>query len=120
MAAVPQDIRDLCLQRAGFRCEKCHGSLEQWFGYSLQHRIARGMGGSKDERLSGPANLIVLCGSGTTGCHGLVESQRRLSIELGYAMHRGDDPTEVLFQDDYGSCWQLLADGEKILVVGDR
>jgi hypothetical protein len=52
---------------------------------TVQHVIPRGMGGTSipiDPRLA-----IVLCGSGTTGCHGMVESAGRRdgwAYELGY------------------------------------
>ncbi len=36
---------------------------------SQHHVLPRGQGGDDD-----PANLVSLCGSGTTGCHGLIEA----------------------------------------------
>lgn len=42
------------------------------------------MGGTTDPRINDPRNLILLCGSGTTGCHGWVESNRRTAQRLGY------------------------------------
>ena len=47
------------------------------------------MGGSRDGWEDSPANLVVLCGSGTTGCHGWVESHRAEARELGYLVPRG-------------------------------
>lgn len=36
---------------------------------SQHHVLPRGQGGDDDD-----ANLVTLCGSGTTGCHGLIEA----------------------------------------------
>lgn len=33
-------------------------------------------------------NLLRLCGSGTTGCHGLIEANRELSRDLGLLVRR--------------------------------
>ena len=52
-----------------WRCARC-GKDVTYIQSSIQHRKARGMGGTNDPSINSPANLIVLCGSGTTGCHG--------------------------------------------------
>lgn len=92
-----QAIRQLVMERDGFQCVRCGNvvSGEPGVGYSLQHRIPRGMGGSRDPRLNLPSNLVLLCGSGTTGCHGEVESRRLEAREGGFALWRSQDPTEV-------------------------
>lgn len=38
------------------------------------------------------ANLVTLCGTGVTGCHGWVESHRAVAYEQGWLVHRWDDP----------------------------
>lgn len=53
------------------------------------------MGGSKDPALNSPANILLLCGSGTEGCHGWVESNREQSYDLGLLVHSYDDPLEI-------------------------
>lgn len=35
-----------------------------------------------------PANLLLLCGSGTTGCHGWIEAHRGDSLDLGWLVSR--------------------------------
>ena len=35
-----------------------------------------------------PANLVVLCGSGVTGCHGWVESNRSEAMDAGWIVGR--------------------------------
>jgi hypothetical protein len=47
------------------------------------------MGGSKAPWINRAPNLLALCGSGTTGCHGLVERHRDLSYRFGWLVHRG-------------------------------
>lgn len=41
------------------------------------------MGGTKLTALNLPPNLLHLCGSGTTGCHGWIEHHRTQAIRLG-------------------------------------
>jgi hypothetical protein len=92
-----QAIRQLVMERDGFQCVRCGNvvSGEPGVDFSIQHRIPRGMGGSRDPRLNLPSNLILMCGSGTTGCHGAVESKRLDAREHGFALWRSQDPTEV-------------------------
>lgn len=91
-----QRIRQLVMERDGFQCVKCGNPVsgEPSVGYSIQHRIPRGMGGSRDPRLNLPSNLILLCGSGTTGCHGEVESKRLEAREHGFALWRSQNPAD--------------------------
>lgn len=53
------------------------------------------MGGSRQIDTNLPANLILVHGSGTTGCHGLMESQREKAIRRGFNIRQGLTPTEV-------------------------
>jgi hypothetical protein len=63
---------------------------------SLHHRRARGSGGSKDSATNGPANLLYLCGSGTSPhCHGWIESHRTAAYNAGWLVHSWDDPARV-------------------------
>lgn len=55
---------------------------------STQHRVARGMGGTRAEWVNLPANLITVCGSGTTGCHGHIEHYPEEARRLGRALSR--------------------------------
>lgn len=87
--------REIVWTRAGGRCELCGGSLAGMVGFSVHHRLPRRMGGSSRPELNTPANLIVLCGSGTTGCHGRIESNREQAYTDGLLLHDGQDPTSV-------------------------
>jgi hypothetical protein len=80
-----------------WRCARC-GKDVTYIQSSIQHRKARGMGGTNDPSINSPANLIVLCGSGTTGCHGHVEVNRREAREYGWAVSQYADPHDVPVQ----------------------
>jgi hypothetical protein len=67
-------------------------------GVSLHHILSRGLGGDDVEE-----NLAWLCGSGTTGCHGLIEAHdpvacycfgdALLNTEVEYVLDRlGTEP----------------------------
>ena len=58
------DLRAAVLARDGYRCRRCRQPAE-----SIHHRLPRSRGGDDS-----PLNLVALCGSGTTGCHGLIEA----------------------------------------------
>ena len=53
------------------------------------------MGGSRRAELNTPANIVLICGSGTTGCHGEIESQREAAYADGLLLHDGQDPAVV-------------------------
>lgn len=72
-------------------CARCRTGLSftlrgsQW---SLHHRAPRGMGGTKALWVNLPANLVLLCGTGVTGCHSWVESHRQDARDLGWLVPR--------------------------------
>lgn len=68
-------------RRDGFRCVRC-GKVVSLGQFSIHHRI---LGNRKDRRAS---NLITLCGSGTTGCHGWVHAHPKDAMELGYIVSK--------------------------------
>lgn len=61
-------------------CVRCGASSP----LTTQHRAPRGMGGTRRPWVNLPGNLITLCGSGTTGCHGWVESHRAEALSYGW------------------------------------
>jgi len=71
------------------------------------------MGGSKNEELHKAANLIALCGSGTTGCHGWVESNREQARTFGFLIQRVESAEEVPFKDLNGDWWIIDNNGQK-------
>lgn len=70
-----------------------------------QHRIGRGMGGSKV--LDRPANIIVLCSLQ----NGLIESDPKsaaVAREYGWKLSRWEVPEEVPFYDLAAGTWNLV------------
>jgi len=110
---VTEETRFIVFARAGYRCERCFEKLHGVFGASVHHRRPRMMGGSRNEQLHEPANLIVLCGSGTSGCHGWVESNRDRSRDHGYLIHKVADADKIPFRDDKGIWYLLDNEGKK-------
>lgn len=70
LVARKVDLRDeWCCRRCGIRLSIVEGSRH--------HRQRRGAGGHVT------SNLILLCGSGTTGCHGWVHSHVTMAVSRG-------------------------------------
>jgi hypothetical protein len=86
--------RGLVLERDDYSCFCC-GRPVIGKDHSLQHRDARGMGGSSDPTVNSPANLITLLGSATTECHGRVERFLRDDNVKGYWLKSGQKPEET-------------------------
>lgn len=73
--------RAIVMERSQGRCELCGRQ-----GDGVHHRLKRSAGGTWS-----PANLLRLCGSGTTRCHGHIEAEPVLSQELGLWTPRHED-----------------------------
>jgi len=84
--------REVIYERAGRACERCPRSGGP---FSIHHRRPRGMGGTKDPAAGGVPNGVLLCGSGTTGCHGEVEANRVQALADGWLVPQGTDPATV-------------------------
>jgi hypothetical protein len=72
-----------------------------------QHRVNRGMGGSK--KRDHPANIIVLCSL----VNGLIESNvgwQTMAREYGWKLSQWDDPYFVPVYDATSGQWWLLDD----------
>lgn len=53
------------------------------------------MGGDRRPDTNEAANLLLLCGSGTTGCHGWVHQWPDLAMERGWLVSRWGGPAEL-------------------------
>lgn len=121
---TPKTVRAAFFEREQERCFRCRRPLrfeDRGMGWSAHHRKPRGQGGTSNPSIANIANCLILCGSGTTGCHGWVESRRAISEDVGYLI-RGDvritTPTGTRVQRADGSWWLLTATGLAIECEG--
>ncbi|GAA1466282.1 HNH endonuclease [Nocardiopsis exhalans] len=71
MTGPSRAVRELVWDRDGGACVWCGRAVSpEW--HSIHHRTNRGAGGSRRRELNLPGNLVLLHGTGTTGCHGLI------------------------------------------------
>lgn len=108
----PATVR-VILERDDGRCARCGVSVQldaRGVAWSVHHRRPRGMGGSRDPLVSSPVNGVVLCGSGVTGCHGHVESNRDQGRLHGWLVPKWRDPTEVPVEH-WAHGWSWITEG---------
>ncbi|MBO0813854.1 MAG: hypothetical protein J2P30_01670 [Actinobacteria bacterium] len=105
----PPAVRQAVRERARLRCEGCGTWLGDHDG-ELQHRVARGRGGSRRPVISSVVNALLLCHV----CHMLAESRDRHSHEAGLWLWSWQDPAAepVLLQ----SAWR---NGSKVWLTPD-
>lgn len=102
-----EHTRTRILMRDGYACQRCSVAPgDSYPGISLQHRVARQMGGTNRPHVALPGNGLTLCGDGTRGCHGWVERNPERAERLGYAVPSWADPTTVPVYTPGG--WWLL------------
>lgn len=97
------------LKRDGYQCVRCGSGVQgdRGEGWSIQHRRARGSGGTLRSDANATQTLLVLCGSATTLCHGWVESNRTAAEAYGWAIKSNEDPlTKPVKHSLHG--WVLL------------
>jgi AhpD family alkylhydroperoxidase len=108
---IPTAMRDIVLTRDQNRCVRCVRYFAD--GLNLHHRQLRSQGGKNTA-----ANLIALCGSGTTGCHGWVHAHPADARAVGLIVPSWADPAEtpvrtwrglVLLTDDVDDLVRRLA-----------
>ena len=99
-------------ERDGYCCVACGRSVEFDLWRSIQHRVARGVGGGNDL-----TNLATLCGSATSaGCHQRAESRDEDMHQKGYWLRSNENPAEIpiWLVTEFSSRWVLLtADGHR-------
>lgn len=96
--------RAIVMERSQGRCELCGRQ-----GLGVHHRLKRSAGGTWS-----PANLLRLCGSGTTGCHGRVEAEPVLAEQLGlWTLRHQDEGGRVLCRPTmfWTAWWVATAEG---------
>ncbi|PJM79984.1 HNH endonuclease [Bifidobacterium scaligerum] len=103
-----EQVRRLVLARDGYRCVACGRSVDGvWSGYSIHHRHLRS---HPFPGLHSPSNLITLCGSGTTGCHGEAHQNRVLAQRMGWIIPMWNEHPESSPVRDARRGWMLLDD----------
>jgi hypothetical protein len=104
-------VRLMIVRRDGYCCVAC-GIYIGDRPFSIQHRVARGQGGTNS-----PSNLVVLCGSGITGCHGRCEQRDREYQARGYWLESWQDPAAepvMVCGPQGGATVWLSADGSYV------
>lgn len=86
MTVASKSVEHLVFTRDEGCCAHCGTAItgDRGRDWSVHHRRPRGSGGSSLEWVNRAANLVLLCGSGTTGCHGWVESHRDDARDAGF------------------------------------
>jgi hypothetical protein len=94
-----EEVQALLLARSGGYCEArtphCYAPRGVLLGLSrdqvsIHHRQPRGAGGTSNTATHSLANLMLICGTGVTGCHGWIESNRACAEQLGLlVVHSG-------------------------------
>ena len=83
---IPSTVRRALRERSDGACEMCGLA----YPTNAHHRKNLSQGG--EDVLS---NLLHLCGSGTTGCHGWVTEHPAISYIKGWSVRRGVDPASM-------------------------
>jgi len=104
-------VRALVLGRDEHACARCGMSVTDR-PRSIHHRVRRSQGGGNS-----PENLITLCGSGVTGCHGWVHANVAEARAPGWLLLGDDDPLaeSVMYAAEYGPAvtFWLTRDGKR-------
>lgn len=106
---------DTVLERDCHSCAVCGRGItgQRGVDWSIHHRRARGMGGTTAPDTNLPSNLLTVCGNGTEGCHGLIESRRPEALDRGWLLRAGDVPSQRPVQHMLHG-WVYLTDDGRI------
>lgn len=105
MSQPPKKVCDQVDARDEYSCVRCGRSLYSTAG-SRHHRKLRSQGGKHRVEV-----LILLCGSGTTGCHGWVHANPNKARERGYYVRANEECADVeILHAVHGWC-KLTRDG---------
>lgn len=97
MTGFSKAVTSAIIEREEGCCFRCGGYVlhgTRGWDYSLQHRRARGMGGSRRPDTNSVQNGILLCGSATSpgGCHAYVEAHPSEAEDKGWRVPQSGDP----------------------------
>jgi len=100
---------DAAVQRDGPRCRRCGKDLHGQSA-SKHHRKLKGRKTPVRE-WDLVENIVVLCGSGTTGCHGWAHHNRTEAAATGWVVASWDTPADVALVDTRGQRFTLTPEG---------
>lgn len=118
MSTISARVRALVWERDAHTCAWC--GVPVTGAHSLQHRRARGMGGTRRPEANTPANLVLVHGTATTGCHGYVEAHPHQAAARGFRLSQTAEPSlePIQYHTAVGPAWLLLAhDGSMTLTI---
>jgi 5-methylcytosine-specific restriction endonuclease McrA len=101
MGKIPDRVRQLVFARDNHRCPHC-GETE---AIGLQHRISKGMGGSK--LLDVPSNLLTFCNVGNAALEADASAATYGRMN-GWKLSRWQEPEGEVFYDVTDGAWHLL------------
>lgn len=87
---IPQAVRDAVAARSGGDCEATIGGVCLGRATNIHHRRRRNI-----QPAHTLPNLLHLCGSGTTGCHGWITTQPKLARQYGWIVSSYHDPAPM-------------------------
>ena len=87
-------------------CEVCgqHGAT------NAHHRVNASQGGRGTL-----GNLLLVCGSGTTGCHGRITTNPTWAKSQGYTVHPASEPCDVPVMR-----WSRYTGAHELVLVDDQ
>lgn len=92
-AGPSPEVVDGVLERENYSCIVCGigiGPEGRGVGWSIHHRIRRSQG--VDHSIQ---NLILACGSGTTGCHGRIHAEPEAARAGGWMLSGRQEPLAI-------------------------
>jgi hypothetical protein len=103
------------MDRDQHSCAVCGCSIGAVLDHSVHHRRNRGSGGSRRPEINSPSNLLLVCGSATTLCHGRITSNanRVEALTAGWvvSLNAKHTPAEVPVQHALHGLVYLADDG---------
>lgn len=116
MSEPSRKVCRLVDERDQYCCLLCGKPLDgSWPGGSRHHRRPRS---HPFPGLHSPSNLILLCGSGDTGCHGEVHAQPAWAYSQGLLLHSYQDPLETSINTRFGRIY--LTDDGRIITQNEK
>lgn len=105
MTGFPKDVQDIILARSSGMCEVMLPCCT-FQAVEIQHRRARGAGGTRRPETNYPSNGLAVC----RPCHSFIESHPLVALEKGWRVPQSLSPAQEsvvwrqqrLWLDDFG------------------